>query len=334
MRGGKAEDPLGLAGHYDLKRDGVSFSLLQAWQNCRERARLKMLRWTPKRKGVGQIFGTICHGVMERVYGDTALEGLPTAAYIKKAVRTVDKTWRKENPRADAETLSKLEMMCLLAEQVMSVYFQFHHADFTAIKWTKLEEWFEMPLGNSYLKGQIDGRFKPTLGKKKRRWVFESKTKSRIGEQGESNLVDILPFELQANLYIRASEYLDGDQPGGLLYNIIRRPGLEQKKSETIQQFAKRLGDDIRKRPAYYFIRLRLSLDPNDIQRNVQRQDALMKDFEAWVRGDVGHYPNSDQCEHKHGTCEFIAICARNDYTGFYQRPRSGRKGTPELEER
>jgi hypothetical protein len=165
----------------------------------------------------------------------------------------------------------------------------------------------------------MDGRFTSLQSKGVN--LFETKTKSRLGEAGESNLTDMLSFELQVNLYLGAIWADDGVAPAGLLYNIIRRPNLQRKKTETFAIFQRRVAQDVAKRPEYYFIRMRMTVDKKELEREGREQAAMINDFMMWYRGEVGHYKNSDHCENKYGTCEFLKVCSAGDYTGFYKRP-------------
>jgi len=163
-------------------------------------------------------------------------------------------------------------------------------------------------------------------------WLFETKTKSRLGEHGESNLVDILPHELQTNLYLGAMVGMYGRVPGGLVLNIIRRPNFKQKKNEGPVAFAKRVEADVKKRPEYYFIRIRMTIDKNDLQRMQNEHAQLVQDFVNWSQGKGFHYRNSGECENKYGTCEYLKICANGDYVGMYQREPRIRKEDVEAE--
>lgn len=318
-----AASPLGIPmKFYNPRRDGVTQSVLSKFKNCRELARLSLQGWTQKRNSLSQIFGTVVHAVLEFTYTDIqsgALGEIPTAAYLKKQIAKAEKLWRRDNPKADVDAKQALEVSCLLAEVVLPVYFRFWHKDLTAVNWKHLEHKFLLKRLGIPVRGKMDGSFVPA--KDKKTWLFETKTKSRLGEQGESNLVDVLAFELQVNLYLGAIHDMEGKAPGGVLYNIIRRPNLQQKKGEALMAFRKRIEEDVRKRPAYYFIRLRMSVSASDLARERREHDAMVGDFLAWFDGKAGHYKNSDYCENKYGTCGMLAICARNDYSGFYKRP-------------
>jgi hypothetical protein len=164
-----------------------------------------------------------------------------------------------------------------------------------------------------------------------RPWLFETKSKAYLGEKGEGELADILPHELQSNIYLIFLWHLGKVLPKGLLYNIIRRPGLRQKKSESIVKFARRVAEDIRKRPEYYFIRIQMSVEKKDLERNELELHDMVGDFLLWWNGLAGHYRNSDACQNKYGACPMLPICARGDYSGFYKRKTVFRELADEL---
>lgn len=331
-----SSNPLGIPPkRFDVEKDGVNASLLGRWLSCRELARLYLLGWTPRRIGAGRIFGIIVHGVLDAIYSDIQsgeLDSLPSPKRVKHEIAKMETVWKKQNPRADADTLQSLELCLILAEAVLPVYFQFWHEDISKMDWYSLEHKFKVPIGDTRLIGRMDGNFKPFKGKKVL-WLFETKTKSRLGEHGESNLVDILPHELQANLYLGAMIALYQEIPGGLLLNIIRRPGMKMKKSEGPKAYATRVANDVKKRPEYYFIRLRMTIDKSDLKRMQTEHAALVRDFVRWSKGKGEHYRNSGQCENKYGTCEYLKICSAGDYTGMYQREPRVRKDDVETME-
>lgn len=322
------KSPLGIdPKFYDPERDGVTQSLLATFRNCREAARLSLLGWTSSRIGPSLIFGTIVHAALEAIYllvQHGKLTRLPTEKEIKKLLFRLEKEWKQENPKADAETLQHLEMCVLLAQALLPIYFTYWHKDFTKVRWLALEHEFKLGMlmdgQKTFLRGKMDGRFIPE--KEKRTWLLETKTKSRLGEQGESNLVDILPRDLQVNLYLGAISVQENAIPGGVLYNIIRKPNLQPKKGETLNAFAARVASDAKKRPEHYFIRLRMSISKGDLERQMAKRDATLRDFLKWLRGESEHYDNDHYCENKYGTCGFLPICANQDFSRHYRRER------------
>ena len=327
---------------YNPERDGVTFSLLTTFKNCREKARLFLNGWTGKQNSLGTIFGGLVHGVNERMYlhvQKNKFKSFPGPEYIKDVCREVEALWKKENPRADAESLKHLEFSMILLEGLMPWYFKYWKKDFQFV-WDRVEHTFKMPFkvdhpfrpGTSmktFVRGKMDGSFRRKLGA--RPWLFETKTKAQLSEQNESDLADILSHELQANIYLLYLRWVEKVLPEGLLYNIIRRPALRQKKKETVAQFAKRVAIDVRRRPEHYFVRMQMSVERKDLERNEGELHDLVSDFLFWWNGIGGHYKNSDHCQNKYGRCHNLPICSRGDYSGFYKRTTVFRELADEL---
>jgi len=322
---------------YDPERDGVTFTLLTTFKECREKARLVLSGWSSTQNSLGLVFGGLTHGINQRIYTDVMsgrLSTLPSEKYIKRVCREVESVWRKENPLADADSLRHLEFSMILLEAVMPMYFRYWAKDFQLV-WKRIEKEFKVPMTverpdgkkmTTFIRGKIDGSFGTGRGT-----LFETKTKSRLGEHGESNLADILPHELQVNIYLLYLWWADKKLPKGLLFNIIRRPAMRQKKKESLVKFATRVANDVKRRPEYYFVRLNMRIERKDLEKQELELHDMVSDFMLWWAGLAGHYKNSNACENKYGTCGFLPICSRGDYTGFYKRDKVFRELADEL---
>jgi len=318
---------------YNPERDGVTFSLLAKFKNCRELTRLYLKGWQPKQVPMYIVFGNITHSLFQKVYEDVRtgkMTKAPSTDYVKKHIAAIEKQWRIDNPKADGETLERLEITCAIGEAVLPMYFKFWERDFK-VKWNPPETEFKQPFTvehpftgkkmNTFLRGKIDASFYEKG--QTRPWLHETKTKSRIGESGESNLTDILPHEMQVGIYLLMLQIISkGKVPAGLLYNIVRRPTSKPHKKESVQAFAQRIIADVRKRPEYYFLRLRMTVDKQDLFRRQQELEDTVSDFLLWWKGESGHYKNSDYCENKYGTCSMLPICGRGDYSRHYRTDR------------
>lgn len=326
---------------YSPERDGVTFSLLTTWKNCREKARIFLNGWASKRNSLGTVYGGLTHGVCQRMYEDVKrgrLTELPSEQYIKKLCQKVEAIWKEENPRADAESLQYLEFSMILIEALMPLYFKYWKKDFSLF-WDRIESEFKVPIEiehpngritKTFVRGKMDGSYR-RKATSKRPWLLETKTKSNLGERGEGDLADILPHELQVNIYLVHLWWLEKVLPEGLLYNIIRRPGLRQKKKESVVKFARRVAEDVKRRPEYYFVRIQMSVEKKDLVKNELELRDMVSDFILWWNGHTGHYKNSDYCQNKFGVCPNLQICARGDYAGFYKRETVFRELADEL---
>lgn len=320
---------------YDPERDGVTFSLLDQFRACRELARLGLKGVTRMDSSLALVFGGIMHEFLRLYYHDMETrtiraKNFATASsfqpYVGKRLHELETLWRTENPHASAETLQHLELTLLLAEAVLPTYCHYWREDFDK-HWEQLEEEFKIPrmvtirdaegrprIVHTYLRGKVDGVF--LLGQNARPWLFETKTKSRIEE---GTLADIMPFELQVNIYLH-SLVSRGEFPAGVLYNVIRRPALRQKMAESLKQFALRTIQDVKERMDFYFVRMEMAVEKADLDRFEGEFTDLLTDFLEWWYGIGAHYRNSRECENKYGKCRMLEICGRRDYTPYFIR--------------
>lgn len=293
-------------GFYDIERDGITQGLLANWMSCRAKALWFLKGWVVKSPSFPLTHGSITHGILEHVYEDIRLGKLKSMPSHKETlgyISRIEKQWRKENPHADKKALEFAELSLLVAEATMPTYFEYWSKDIKNMKWEKIEGNFATPFKlpdgrKTILRGAMDGVYRNP-----KRWLFETKTKSRIDEAA---LVDYLPFELQVNFYIFNLILNGGEIPRGVLYNIIRRTNLKQGKKENIKQFSKRVAEDIIDRPEEYFIRMEVAIGRDEIEYFKKEVTGIIKDFYDWYEGLVPHYRVTGHCETKYGRCEYL----------------------------
>lgn len=313
---------MGKIAFYDPYRDGVTNSMLAKWMECREKARLSLQGWTPKQRSFALTFGTVVHEILQKAYEDLQ-KGKEIR--LKKYLKKIETLWEEENPTVDERTSADFEMSLLFAESVLPVYFDYWEKD-SRLDWLAVEKEFEVPwkLPNGKtvsLRGKRDGLFR----RGKETWLMEHKTKGRIDEWG---LVERISFEQQVMLYLTALLEEDSSKKvNGVLYNILRRPGLKQKVSEPIATFAKRCAEDVEARRDFYFLRLEVSISKQEVSEFKGQLGAAIWDFVQWTEGKVGHYRNTGACEGKYGTCEMIGVCGSGNYSRLFKRD----KVSPEL---
>jgi hypothetical protein len=320
---------------YVLERDGVTFSTLSTFRDCRWKARHYLRGLTRNSIGLPIIFGNVVHAALERCYRaqrDAVLKGEVPPAFLMRVLTEIEATVKVENPRMTAETSSDLERVMLLSEQVLPRYFRHWAARDREFAWEQTEKEFRIPYAvdlppqsvkgvwqprtvHTFLRGKIDGVFSRAKGM----GVLETKTKGRV-EPG--NIMSMLPYMLQPSVYLIAAEEEYRRPAVSVVYNIVRRPGLYQRKTETIPQFAVRVGEDIDERPDWYFMRINMDLEPNDVARMRADLADLLRDYVLWWIGEGAHYPNDSQCENKYGTCEFLEWCSGGNRLLYYQRPK------------
>lgn len=307
---------------YDPVKDGLSYSTLSKWMECREKAKLHLEGWTPRFKSFPLTFGIVVHEILFLGYEGMRkgkFQTVPDKSKVKRMIKKVEKDWQRDNPKASKTTIEQFELALLFSEAVLPVYFDFWFADrlvtFKAVE-RSFRVQFPLPDGTKIpIIGRRDAAF--TRKGKGGLWVTETKTGSRIDLD---TLITLLPIEQQTMLYC-VTHYLEtGKYPAGVLYNIIRRPSLRQGQKESIAQFAKRCAEDVDERRTHYFMRLEMAVSKKEIDKAIDDLSGAMMEFVRWHKGESPHYMSTNQCQGKYGRCEFLGACASRDFRLLYMR--------------
>jgi len=311
---------------YDIKTDGCTQGLLAQWLQCRQKARWFMTGYSVTSASMALTYGSIGHAVLELVYKDLhtkVLKESPSEAQVRNYVAKVETEWRKENVKADKKALEYLELSLMIAESTLPSYFKYWTKDLKEMKWHAVEHDFAVPYTTkdgrkTIIRGKMDGVFNnPKL------WLFENKFKSQIDE---ADLVEVLPFEFQVQMYLWALRQKTGKVPEGVLYNIIRRTCLRQKVDEGITQFAKRISEDIKARPEFYFLRLEVSISEKELDQFSIELEDMITDFMNWWEGKSGHYKNTHMCLDKFGRCNYLPLCSSKNFALYEKRDKMYRE--------
>lgn len=319
MSTGYPNPELPLSIGYDPRRDGVTASLLQNWLECRKRGSLYLQRFTPYHISDSLQFGTLVHNILQKIYSDPRLRKWEYYTKIIDKIITAskDSSWEKlsANQRQDFE-LMEIQIHALIPEYVRFWY----KKDFaTELEWIHVEEVFKQQFGPVPLRGRMDAVFL----RKGMPWLFETKTSSQISEE---NLMSTLGLNLQINIYVLVLEKILRKlkimhRLRGVLYNIIRRPGLKLKKGERLKDLGNRIREHIRKDPEHYFKRFEVVLDHGHIDDFRNELQDIVWDFYRWWLGRMNSGIGFGMpCINKFGLCKFVPICHDGDYSPFYKR--------------
>lgn len=237
---------------WDLYRDGISYSLLSRFVNCRERFRIYTVEGLkPAETSDSMDFGTMFHSLLEEHSKGRNL------AYLKRKLY--------QESGNDIEKRAMVDQ-CLL---VFKFYEETWKENDANRKYISQEEVFRVPVHlPSGRKIDLRGRYDEIYREAGGIWLQENKTKSQIDEVALSN---ILAHDLQTMLYSYTIKLLYKEEPRGVLYNVIRRPLLKQKQKETNLEFLQRIEQDIQSRPEHYFVRFRTEFGDGDIDRFTKR---------------------------------------------------------------
>lgn len=240
---------------WDLYVDGVSYSLLCKFRNCRERFRVSTvegLRPTDRREAME--FGTIFHKALE-----FTAQGKTTSQVITQLIKFYANT--------SIDPLL-VKQACILVPHYNRYYASEKH------NYVAQEEVFDVPY-KSFTTGKIlrlRGRRDEVFKRNGSLWLQENKTKTHIQED---KILATLPYDLQTMLYVYSMTHdYKGQKIGGVLYNVIRKPGLKQGTKESDNDFLQRINDQVAEdvttslannEMSHYFKRYEVELSSTDI---------------------------------------------------------------------
>lgn len=301
---------------YDLGEDGATQSLLSLFMECRQKAGLYLQGWESRYHSAALLHGALGHGMLEYAYLDIAagkLKSIPTLQQARKYADRAKAQWLKDSAKPSTEALLDAETSLAVLEQTLPRYFDFWRKDLGGVKWIQLEEQFCSQFAGVSLRGKRDGRF----AVRKESWLLENKFKSMVNE---GDLQDALSIDFQVMLYLSTLRKDSGKCPDGMLYNIIRRPGMRPHKDEPVPKYAKRVAEDIEARPEFYFTRMEIPVGPKDLDAFEADLNGLIADYTGWIAGKIPHYKNPNSCLGKYGKCKYVGVCTKGDYSGLAKR--------------
>lgn len=311
---------------WNFETEGITQSMITAWLTCPEKARLSYLQGIEPVKSSTEAmdFGSVVHDCLDVVYTafrDSAnqIEFVDNIQAFHRKVLNNYYDMKNEEIRAEGGDGEKLELPVALAAVTLPMYFENWKEDWTE-EWVSLEEVFdffsdvfEIPF-RVRLRGKFDG-IRKINGKL---WLFETKTKGRIVEQ---TIEDKLSLDLQVFLYFYAVYMVYGEWPAGVIYNIIRKPQQRRKKDEGVQEFAERVGIEICKDPAHFFVRVVGEVTSAEIKMWLKEFDEILRQIYKWYTGDF-HYRNTTSCTGGFEPCRFLALCGGSRHEFYKKRKK------------
>ena len=287
------------------EKHGVTQSLLNSFNKCKVLCYYKIRGVSAKRKKRDALdFGSLFHETVAVLYRRSKA---PSKKRVRKTVRLVAKQLEIKDEKL-------IDMCKMLAVE----YFLHWKGDFTKTdkRTTELEFSVKLKDLNCPIRGKVDAWFRI----RKEEWMLETKTASRINWQ---ELLELLGFKLQHLLYLWARWRLKRVAPFGVLYNVVRKPGLRRSDDETYADFLKRCREHIRKKPDHYFIRREIRIRKSELKAFEVELVKMVREFLRWhERGTKGTYRSSVACAGRFGMCEFAKLCATGSFEGYRVRDR------------
>lgn len=133
-------------------------------------------------------------------------------------------------------------------------------------------------------------------------WLVEYKTASSI----DKGYIDRLYVDTQISLYMLAAQKL-GYKPKGIIYRVLKKPQIRQKKDETVEAYLFRMAADYMARPDFYFYEERLYRTTKDLKQF--ENELWLETKQADEAAKKGHYfKHSTSCS-VYGTCPYMPLC-------------------------
>lgn len=263
----------------------------RTWGECQVKWGWRYMARIEAPKTDALLLGSAVHQALEIWYG-----GASPFEAVSKAREVVAKFG---NP-------SRVPLLQAIAGGLIVGYTAFYKADREEWETLATEYHFVRPLARGIKdQGYIDLVIRERSTNEV--WIVETKTRSRLHE----DWITALPMDHQINGYVDELMSQPELVPTGVLYNVIRKPGIRPTQKESIPEFSRRLAVDIRARPDFYFVRSKVLV--TDMGREEHRQIATVqsKDMRDAYAGKRPLVRTDGACLKDGRTCEFLALCAR-----------------------
>ncbi len=288
---------------------GITQGMLGKFMECRVKAHLASQGFYTEYMTEPLLFGLICHDLIDVEAKVNKLGVYPFE--VKKHIDGLEHIWDMDNPEADAQLLEIKEKCFGMVEAVMPHYFEMWQDKKESFEWVETEQVFKIPFAYGSdpelavpLTGRIDGVCR--VGGKL--WLFETKTKGRW------NSIDLhkkVLNDLQCLMYSWVVREKYGEAPVGIIYNLIRRPQLRPRKTESVGDFSERCANDVEMRPEFYFEQLEVYTGADKLDSFLEfTLKPMIADFMHWHNNkDTATYQNPNSCIAIYGACPFIDVC-------------------------
>lgn len=300
---------------YDMKRDGITQSLLMSFMKCRKDFLLKLNRWSLTERRTTYANGSITHDMLDKVYTFyKKYQRLPS----KKIVKRWCDRYPLDPKNKDWLPANKLELAPVyqaVAFIVVTEYMRYYRKiDFIPGRITGAEIEFNVIWKGFRLRGKRDLRFVENNDN----WIMETKTMARIAPD---TIAQKLTFDFQSLFYVHCEELESQQNVSGILYNIVRNPGQKRKQGEDIPAYALRIRSEIRRDPKHFFLRFRQPYSKKE--KTVFRIELLHKlqDCFKLLSGKLYPYKNEKNCVGSF-SCVYLKACACGRLIGYGQYKR------------
>lgn len=302
--------------NYIPEKQGVTISLLNLWLSCEVAARMSLKGFYWPSKGKSQVQGSVIHHGLDHYYtGFMKGEVSGIDQIIDETDRPMallkkfEQDYQKEYLESDVETQIEYQLAYGVGAALVPEYFRYWHKDFDRkkIEWLEIErkaKFIHQPTGIP-IRMKRDGAFKKVESNTFH--LFESKSKDKWNE---TQLINHASRNMQNLTYLLGMKDEYHHTPAGILLNVVRRPQLRIKQTETLQNFVLRFRDDIKNRPDFYFVRKPLPVLPQRLTVHNEKLTRLLNRFvKWWYTGEAEDVEDTERCFPYNKPCPYLKYC-------------------------
>ncbi len=270
----------------------ITNSRINRFKNCRRKAYYRdVKRLVPRIKSEALSMGSAVH------------KGLETGR-VEDALTEFDGIYPNDQKEAD-----KLEINKTIVRAILEGYFDYY-GDWDGKFMSEME--FDIPIINPAtdaksrtfrLGGKVDGLLETEEGN----WLVEYKTAGSVNK----TYVERLALDTQVTTYIYGVQRQLGITIDGIIYRILRKPSIRQRKDETLLQYRDRLIQDYKDRPEFYFYGESLYRSQEDIIEFERELWSITQDMLKCRREGLW-YKNTSRCS-EWGGCEYMPLCLQEE---------------------
>lgn len=303
---------------WSYKKDGITQSFIRAFRKCKYQTYLGYVKGlTPKKMSKGLLFGQIGHHILENYYQEIKDTGVLSCRLEHYSDKFINDFCDKFPDMVSSQNPKDFEKMLAEVEGLTQGYLQnvFKTQENAIWEIVDVEKEFKVPYRGSLLRGKMDlivkHRKKGTYYVKDHKFLFARADIDQIGS--------MLRYDVQCNMYAYAAIQLDIPIKG-IIYNIVRKPGLRQKVNESLEEYMSRIYMDTVVQPNKYFFKVNGPILIADLMKwEKEFLQPTVDEIKAWEDNDFSpRQLNDDELLTKYGPSQFykyIVEDATYDYT-------------------
>lgn len=288
----------------------ISYSSMTDFKNCRKLFYWRHIkRLEPKKIFFPFIVGEFVHKGIQDFYSKTP-------GVIEKLKKAIDKKKKGLKVFLTPDEEFEFEKQRKIIIGMVNGYMKTHTKEFKRWKVKGIESYFNMPINTGFepkLKNpkqierefRFSGKIDMVVKTKEGYFVVEFKTVSSLN----ADYVSRLDMDSQISGYIIGGRRILRKPIVGVIYDVIQKPAIRQKKKETESQYMRRLEDLYKEQRESYYFQTRLYRDKKSLEKFEKELYQVTLDIRRAIRKDM-FYTNPYFCDMR-GRCQFFPLCTR-----------------------